>query len=208
MDEQSAEVLGILLDPVIERLDLLLLQEPEHVLLELARPLARDNLDERRFLPHGLVHDVAERLVDVVPAVIDIVQVELELHLAISDPPLPSRYAAQRDVPTRRPARGDRGGPAPELLTQARGTIGCAKVPPPFPQPPVIVGARLRTSSPGCGCLPSPWETTCAPPGPRPPLPARSCWPLRCAGAVPPGPAPWPGFSSVLGSASLPSLRA
>src|SRR5215472_4004826 len=121
MDEEPAEVLGILLDPVIERLDVLLLQEPEYVLLELARPLARDNLDERRFLPHGLVHDVAERLVDVVSAVIDIVQVELELHLAVSRPPLPPRYAARRDVP------------APKLLTQSRGTIGCAKYPPVFP---------------------------------------------------------------------------
>jgi hypothetical protein len=36
MDEDPAKVLGVLLDPVVQRLDLLLLKEPEHVLLELA----------------------------------------------------------------------------------------------------------------------------------------------------------------------------
>jgi hypothetical protein len=49
MDEEPPEVLGVLLDAMVERLDLLLLQEPEHPLLELPRALARDDLDERAF---------------------------------------------------------------------------------------------------------------------------------------------------------------
>src|SRR6476620_6449351 len=35
VDEEPPEVLGVLLDAVVERLDLFLLQEPEHPLLEL-----------------------------------------------------------------------------------------------------------------------------------------------------------------------------
>src|SRR5258708_33347728 len=82
MDEQPAEVLGVFLHPMVERLDLLLLQEPEHVFLELPGALAGDNLDQRRLLPDGLIDDVPERAVDVLAAGIDIVQVELELHLS------------------------------------------------------------------------------------------------------------------------------
>jgi PAS domain-containing protein len=36
VDEQAAEVLRVLLDPVVKRLDVLALEEPQHVLLELA----------------------------------------------------------------------------------------------------------------------------------------------------------------------------
>src|SRR6266566_9544256 len=82
VDEQAAEILGVLLHAMVERLDLLLLQEPEHPLLELPRALARDDLDQRRLLPHGLVDDVPQRAVDVLAAIVDVMQVELELHLA------------------------------------------------------------------------------------------------------------------------------
>src|SRR5215472_780890 len=84
VDEDPAEVFGVLLDAVVQRLDLLLLQEPEHVLLELAGALARDDLDQRRLLPDRLVHDVAQRPVDVPAAVVDVVQVERELHRSVS----------------------------------------------------------------------------------------------------------------------------
>ena len=35
VDEHPAEVLGVLLDPVVQRLDVLAVEEPQHVLLEL-----------------------------------------------------------------------------------------------------------------------------------------------------------------------------
>src|SRR6266571_3735444 len=82
VDEQAAEVLGVLLHAVVERLDLLLVEEAEYPLLELPGALARDDLDQRRLLPHRLVDDVPQRTVDVLTAVIDVMQVELELHLA------------------------------------------------------------------------------------------------------------------------------
>src|SRR6266566_2910648 len=94
MDEEPPEVLGVRLDAVVERLDLFLLQEPEHPLLELPRALARDDLNERGLLRHGLVDDRLQGPVDVLPAVVDVVQVQLQLHDAVSAPGLPPRYAA------------------------------------------------------------------------------------------------------------------
>src|SRR5215510_11561452 len=95
MDEEPPEVLGVLLDPVIERLDLLLLQEPEDPLLELPRAFARDDLDDGRLLRHGLVDDRVQGPVDVLATVVDVVQVELQLHGLVSGPGLPPRYAAR-----------------------------------------------------------------------------------------------------------------
>src|SRR5579859_6025739 len=85
MDEDPAEVLGVLLHPVVQRLDLLLVEEAQHALLELAGALAGDDLDERRLLRHGLVDDRAQGAVDVPAAVVDVVQVELQLH--VTHPP-------------------------------------------------------------------------------------------------------------------------
>ena len=45
MHEQSAVVLGVFLDPVIQGLDLFLIEEPENPLLELARPFTGNDLD-------------------------------------------------------------------------------------------------------------------------------------------------------------------
>src|SRR4051794_26496229 len=59
VDEESAPVLGVLLDAVVERLDLLLVEETQYPLLELARPLARDDLHEGHLLGHGLIDDLA-----------------------------------------------------------------------------------------------------------------------------------------------------
>src|ERR1700746_184134 len=80
MHEQPAEVLRVLLDPVVIGLDGLALEEPQHVLLELSRPFARDDLDQRCLLFHRLVDDRLQRAVDVLPAVVDVVQVQRQLH--------------------------------------------------------------------------------------------------------------------------------
>src|SRR5215469_16113390 len=103
MHKDPAEVLGILLHPVIESLDLLLVEEPEDVLLQLARALARDDLDQRGLRPHGLVDDSSQRAVDVLAAVVDVMQVELEFHgrLRVSTSTLP----AATPVNSARPAR-------------------------------------------------------------------------------------------------------
>src|SRR5580658_5206797 len=80
MYEQPAEVLGVLLDPVVLGLDVFPLQEPQDVLLELPRPFARDDLDQRRLLGLRLVDNRLQGAVDVLPAVVNLVQVELQLH--------------------------------------------------------------------------------------------------------------------------------
>src|ERR1700739_628725 len=80
MHENATEVLGVLLNPVVERLDVFLLKEAQYVFLKLPRSLARDDLDQRSFRPHGFVNDGPQGAVDVVPAVVDVVQVELEFH--------------------------------------------------------------------------------------------------------------------------------
>src|SRR5689334_24666088 len=80
MNKKAAEVLRILLDSVVFRFDLFLLKEPQHVLLELSGSLARDDLDQRRLLGLRLGDDGSQRPVDVLAAVVDVVQVKLELH--------------------------------------------------------------------------------------------------------------------------------
>src|SRR3984957_11502672 len=101
MHEDATEVLRVLLDPHVLSSWRVLLEEAKHVLLELARPLARDDLDQRRLLRLGLVEDAVQRLLDLRAPVVDVVQVERQLHL-------PRLF---RWIPVR-PDRGDtpRGG--------------------------------------------------------------------------------------------------
>ena len=80
MDEDTAEVVRVLLDPVVEALDLLLLEEPQHPLLQLAAPLAGDDLHGGRLLGDGLVDHGPQGGVDLIASVVYLVQVELELH--------------------------------------------------------------------------------------------------------------------------------
>ena len=68
---------------------------------ELAGPLARDDLDGRGPRADGLVHDLAQRAVDVRAAVVEVVQVELQAR-------------GQRGAPLRRGPRR-RGPNAPPL---------------------------------------------------------------------------------------------
>jgi hypothetical protein len=49
VDEDATEVVGVLFDPVIERLDVLAIQEAQHPLLELSGALSRDDLDQGAF---------------------------------------------------------------------------------------------------------------------------------------------------------------
>jgi hypothetical protein len=44
VDEDPAEVVRVLLHPVVQRLDLFLVEEPQHPLLELTGALSRDDL--------------------------------------------------------------------------------------------------------------------------------------------------------------------
>ena len=77
MDEEPAPVLGVLLDPVVQRLDLLLVEEPQYPLLQLARALAGMISTSVAFLATASSMIPAQRPIDVLAAVEDVVEVEL-----------------------------------------------------------------------------------------------------------------------------------
>jgi hypothetical protein len=72
---------------VVKALDVLAVQEAQHPLLELTRALPRDDLNQGRLLLDRLVDDRSERSLDLIAPVVDVVQVELELHNTILQPP-------------------------------------------------------------------------------------------------------------------------
>lgn len=80
MYEQATKVLRVLFDAMILRLDVLAVKEAEHSLLQLTGPLPRDDLDQGRLLLLGLSDDVLEGAIDVPTAVVDVVQIQLQLH--------------------------------------------------------------------------------------------------------------------------------
>jgi NAD(P)-dependent dehydrogenase (short-subunit alcohol dehydrogenase family) len=85
--EYPPEVVGVLLDPVIETPYLLTVEEAQHSFFELAAPLAGDDLDEPRLLLNCFVHDRLKGAVDVLTPVVDVMQVQLELHGCALDSP-------------------------------------------------------------------------------------------------------------------------
>src|SRR5205085_3333894 len=78
--EDPAEVVRVLLHPVVERFNFLLVQEPQHSLLQCPRALARDDFDSSGLRPDRLVDDLPQRPVDLATSVVDVVQIELQLH--------------------------------------------------------------------------------------------------------------------------------
>jgi hypothetical protein len=50
MDEDATEVVRVLLDSVVQRLDLLPVEESKHALLQLSRSLTGSDLDKRNLL--------------------------------------------------------------------------------------------------------------------------------------------------------------
>ena len=84
MHEQPPEVVAVLVDAVVHLLDVWLLQEADHLLLELTTAFARDDLHDGDPLVHCFLHDVVQRAVDVLPLVEDIVEVEFQFGHAIT----------------------------------------------------------------------------------------------------------------------------
>src|SRR6185312_7672623 len=80
MDEHPAEVVGVLLDPVVEGLDLLLVEEAQHPFFQLTASLSWNDLDEPNLLLHRFVDDGAQGTIDVAAAVVDVMEIQLEFH--------------------------------------------------------------------------------------------------------------------------------
>src|SRR4051794_6399854 len=83
VDENPAEGFPGLLHPEGERPDIPLVAGAKDVLLERTAPLAGDDLDQRGLLRDRLVDDPAQRPVDVATPVVDVMQVERQLHSPI-----------------------------------------------------------------------------------------------------------------------------
>ena len=81
--EDATEVVRVLLYPVVEGLDLLLLKETQDVFLQGTRTLPGDDLHQGSLLGNGLVDDGAKCPVYLRALVVDVVQVEFELHRCI-----------------------------------------------------------------------------------------------------------------------------
>src|SRR5688572_5202956 len=79
-DEDPAEVLGVLVDTRVKSLDLFLLEEPEHVLLEGTGALARNDLYEGSLGGDRLGDDLVEGAVDIAPFVVNVVEIQDQLH--------------------------------------------------------------------------------------------------------------------------------
>jgi hypothetical protein len=76
----------VLLHPVVERLDLLAVEEAQHTFLQRAGAFARMISTSGAFLPTGLVDDRLQGVVDLRASVVDLMQVELQLHTRHSSP--------------------------------------------------------------------------------------------------------------------------
>src|SRR5262245_22012401 len=81
VNEQAAEVLRVLLHPVVQRSDVLALEEAKHALFQLTGTLAGDDLDQRRLLRLGLIEDPLEGPLDLGALVVDVMQVQRQLHV-------------------------------------------------------------------------------------------------------------------------------
>jgi len=106
VDEHPSRVVRILLHSVVNDLDVLTVKKAKYPLSQLSRALSGDDLDERCLLGNGLVHDRAKRAIEFVTAVIDVVQVKLELHQAIVLPQGDERESWSAHGTCRRPNGG------------------------------------------------------------------------------------------------------
>jgi hypothetical protein len=97
MNENPPEVFVIFLETMIKLFDVSLVQEAQHLFLELPATLTGDNLDQLDFSINGFLDDAIQLGVDLVAAIIDVMQVEFEFchtksHEKRDQPGLVSRF--------------------------------------------------------------------------------------------------------------------
>jgi len=79
MNEQASEIFRIFFQAVVQGLDVFLVQKTQNALFELTAPLAGDDLHNLNTLLDRVVDDLAQGLINVTPAVKDLMQVQFEL---------------------------------------------------------------------------------------------------------------------------------
>lgn len=76
--EQSAEIIAVLIDPMVHLFDVWLLEEADHLLFQLTTSFSGNDLHHRNTFVHGLLYDIVQRTVDVLSLIEDIVQIEFQ----------------------------------------------------------------------------------------------------------------------------------
>ena len=94
MNKDAAEVLVIFFDAMIQRADVRLIQEAQHFLLELSAALAGDDLDQFDLALERFFHDAVQLRIDLLAAVVDVVQIQFEFsHVkSIRNPPFQNKW--------------------------------------------------------------------------------------------------------------------
>ncbi len=78
MDEDSAKVLVVFFNAMIQLFDVTLIQKAEHFLFKLPAAFAGNNFHQLYFLSHGLLHNAVEFRVDLAAAIVDVMQIQFE----------------------------------------------------------------------------------------------------------------------------------
>jgi hypothetical protein len=78
VNEYPPKILVILLQAVIKLLNMSLIQESQHFLLELAAALARNDLDQLYLPVHGLLDNAIKLRIDLIAAVVDVMQIQFK----------------------------------------------------------------------------------------------------------------------------------
>lgn len=79
VDEDASEIFIVLFEAMIQFLDLWLVQEPQYFLLELPTAFAGDDLNEFDFPVNRFLHNPIKFRVDLIAAVVYVVQVQFKL---------------------------------------------------------------------------------------------------------------------------------
>jgi hypothetical protein len=83
VDEDSAEVVSAFLDPVVQRSDVLAIEEPEYALLSWLDPFPGMISTSRASFATVSSNDCLRRPFDLIATVVNLVQIQLELHRLI-----------------------------------------------------------------------------------------------------------------------------
>jgi hypothetical protein len=78
VNEYPPKILVILFQAMVKLLNMSLIQKSQHLLLELAAAFAGNDLDQLYFPVQGLLHNAIQRRIDLIAAVVDVVQIQFE----------------------------------------------------------------------------------------------------------------------------------
>jgi hypothetical protein len=72
MDENPPEVFVVFFETMIQLFDVTLIQEAQHLFLELSAALAGNDFDQLDFAVDGFLHDTVEFRIDLVATIVDV----------------------------------------------------------------------------------------------------------------------------------------